>query len=396
MRPALRIQQLSLNHKLKGIKMHKYLLLSVCGCLISFTANAFETNAKYAYLIDADTGFVMYDKKSDVVMAPASMSKLMTAYMLFEAIKNGRISMEDEFVVSDNAWRKGGVKSGSSTMFLEPNKKVKVKDLLRGIIVQSGNDACIVAAEGLAGSEETFAKLMTQKAKELGLTESTFKNATGLPHPEHLMSSRDLARLAQALIRDFPEYYPIYSEKEFTYNKIKQGNRNPLLYSMDGADGLKTGHTEASGYGLTGSIKKDGRRLIMVINGLKSMKARSEESQKLMGHGLSGFENVTVFEKDTVVDNLPVWYGEVQTVPAIPANAIVMTIERGNQKSVQTKVVYDSPIPAPIKKGQKVGQLIITADPNQTKTVDLLAGQDIEKVGYFGKLKRIVLSVFGK
>ena len=385
-----------MNHKIKEGKMHKYLLLSVCGCLISFSANAFETKAQYAYLIDADTGFVMFDKKSDVAMAPASMSKLMTAYMMFDAIKKGQISMEDEFIVSDNAWRKGGVKSGSSTMFLEPNKKVKVKALLRGIIVQSGNDACIVAAEGLAGSEETFAKLMTQKAKELGLTESSFKNATGLPHPEHLMSSRDLARLAQALIRDFPEYYPIYSEKEFTYNKIKQGNRNPLLYSMDGADGLKTGHTEASGYGLTGSVKKDGRRLIMVINGLKSMKARSEESQKLMGYGLSGFENVVVFEKDDVIEQIPVWYGQSEAVPAIASEKVVMTIERGNQKGIETKIVYDTPVSAPIKKGQKLGQLIISAAPNQIKTIDLLASQDIEKVGYFGKLKRIIISAFGK
>ena len=385
-----------MNHK-KGQKMRQYLLLTVCGCFISLSASAFETHAKYAYLIDADTGYVMYDKASDVAMAPASMSKLMTAYMVFDALKSGKITLEDEFTVSENAWRKGGVKSGSSTMFLNPGQKVKIKDLLRGIIVQSGNDACIVVAEGLAGSEEVFASLMTQKAKEIGLENSTFANATGLPHKNHLMSSKDLAVLAQAIIRDFPEYYSIYSEKEFTYNKIKQGNRNPLLYSMDGADGLKTGHTEASGYGLTGSVKTpDGRRLIMVVNGLKSMKARSTESQKLMGYGLAGFENVVVFDKDAVVDEIPVWYGTSETVKAIPAQKTVMTIERGKRGGVVSKVIYDSPIVAPIAKGQKIGQLVIQTADNQTRTLDLLAQEDVEKVGYFGKLKRIVAGWLGK
>ena len=377
--------------------MRRYLLVSACISLFSLSALGFETNAKYAYLIDAETGYVMYDKASDVAMAPASMSKLMTAYMVFDALKSGKITLEDEFSVSENAWRKGGVKSGSSTMFLEPGQKVKIKDLLRGIIVQSGNDACIVVAEGLAGSEEVFASLMTQKAKELGLKNSTFANATGLPHPSHLMSSKDLALLAQTIIRDFPEHYSIYSEKEFTYNKIKQGNRNPLLYSMDGADGLKTGHTEASGYGLTGSVKTpDGRRLIMVINGLKSMKERSTESQKLMGYGLASFENVVVFDKNTVVDEIPVWYGTAETVKVVPSQKALMTIERGKTSGVVSKVIYDSPIIAPITKGQKVGQLVIRTADNQTRTLDLLAQETVEKVGYFGKMKRIIASWLGK
>ncbi len=376
--------------------MRQFLLVSVCGCLFSLSATAFETAAKYAYLMDADTGYVMYDKASDVAMAPASMSKLMTAYMIFDALKNEKITLDTEFTVSENAWRKGGAKSGSSTMFLNPNQRVKVRDLLRGIIVQSGNDACIVAAEGLAGSEEVFAALMTQKAKELGLKNSTFANATGLPHPEHLMSSKDLAVLAQAIIRDFPEHYSIYAEKEFTYNKIKQGNRNPLLYTMDGADGLKTGHTEASGYGLTGSVKaKDGRRLIMVVNGLKSMKARSTESQKLMNYGLAGFENVTVFDKNTIVDTIPVWYGESETIEALPAEPATMTIERGKSGSVVSKVIYDSPIAAPIVQGQKIGQLVITTGDNQTKVLDLVAAKAVEKVGYFGKMKKMISSWLG-
>lgn len=376
--------------------MRKYLLITVCGCLVGTNALSFETKAKYAYLIDADTGYIMVDKKADIAMAPASMSKLMTAYMIFDALKSGKITLEDEFKVSENAWRKGGVKSGSSTMFLEPGKMVKVKDLLRGIIVQSGNDACIVAAEGLAGSEEVFATLMSQKAKEIGLENSTFANSTGLPHPEHLMSSKDLALLAKAIIQNFPEYYSIYSEREFKYNGIKQGNRNPLLYTMDGADGLKTGHTETSGYGLTGSVKtKDGRRLIMVLNGLKSMKDRSTESQKVMGYGISGFENVRVFDTGAVVEQIPVWYGQSETVPAVPSQDALMTIGRGQKNGVLTKIIYDSPAVAPIQKGEKLGKLIITTPDNQTRTMDLIAGETVDKVGYFGKLKKIIASKLG-
>ena len=255
------------------MKRQLFLTLLASSIIVSVQAHAFDTTAKNALLMDAETGYVMLNKNADVPMPPASMSKLMTAYMIFDALKSGELSMDTEFTVSENAWRKGGAKSGSSTMFLKPNQKVKIKDLIRGIIVQSGNDACIVAAENMAGSEEIFADIMTRKAKDLGLSNASFKNATGLPQKGHEMSAADLAKLAQAIIRDFPEYYSIYSEKEFKYNGIKQGNRNPLLYGIEGADGLKTGHTEASGYGLTGSVKTaDGRRLIMVINGLKSMK----------------------------------------------------------------------------------------------------------------------------
>lgn len=378
--------------------MHKFLLLSVCGSLLlSLSAQAFETKAKYAYLIDAETGYVMYDKKADVAMAPASMSKLMTAYVLFDALKSGELTLEDEFKVSENAWRKGGAKSGSSTMFLEPGQMVKVKDLLRGIIVQSGNDACIVAAEGLSGSEDMFAHLMNQKAKDLGLTKSSFKNATGLPHPEHLMSAHDLAVLARAIIQQFPEYYSIYGEKEFTYNKIKQGNRNPLLYTMNGADGLKTGHTQASGYGLTGSAKtNDGRRLIMVLNGLKTMQARSDESQKLMGYGIAGFENLTLFTQKNSIEQMPVWYGKAESVSAVVDKDVIVTVARGQGKNIKADIKYTSPIQAPIHKGQKIGDLVVTMPDGQIIRTDLVSYQDIEKVGYFGKVKKFILSFLGK
>ncbi len=378
--------------------MKKYLIYTILGCtlLVSFSANAFETKAKYALLMDADTGYVMLNKKADVAMPPASMSKLMTAYVIFENLKQGKLTLDTEFTVSENAWKKGGAKSGSSTMFLKPNQKVKVQDLIRGIIIQSGNDACIVAAENIAGSEEVFADIMTRKAKELGLTNSTFKNATGLTQKGHEMSSFDLAKLAQALIRDFPEYYSIYSEKEFKYNGIKQGNRNPLLYDVDGADGLKTGHTEASGYGLTGSAKlHDGRRLIMVINGLKSMAARRDESKRLIGWGSGSFENITMYKKGDIVDTVPVWLGTVQSVPATVGRDLTVTVPRGGMIDVKAEIHYNQPVQAPIKKGQKLGQVIVRGPDNQAQTSDLIADTDVAKVGYFGKLKALILSWFG-
>ncbi|MBQ7412954.1 MAG: D-alanyl-D-alanine carboxypeptidase [Alphaproteobacteria bacterium] len=377
--------------KYKGIIVGLGLLLSAT------SAMAFETKAKYALLMDADTGYVMLNKDADVAMPPASMSKLMTAYLIFEQIKSGKLTWDTEFTVSENAWRTGGVKSGSSTMFLKPNQKVKIKDLIRGIIIQSGNDACIVAAENIAGSEEVFADLMTRKAKELGLKNSGFKNATGLPQDGHEMSSFDLARLAQALIRDFPEYYPIYSEKEFKYNGIKQGNRNPLLYEVAGADGLKTGHTQASGFGLTGSVKTmDGRRLIMVLNGLKTMAERREESKRVIGWGAGSFENITMYHTGDVVDNLSVWLGTQKTVPATVNRDLTVTVPRGLQPDVRAEIHYEQPVSAPISKGQKLGTIIVRGPDNQAQTADLVAAESIEKVGYFGKLKAVVLSWFGK
>ena len=243
-------------------------------------AQALETRAREAFLIDVTTGTVLLEKDADVSMPPASMSKIMTAYLVFGALKEGRISLDDKLPVSEKAWRKGG-----SKMFVEVGSEVSVEDLLRGVIVQSGNDACIVLAEALAGSEEAFAEQMTRKAREIGMEGSTFTNSTGWPDPNHRMTARDLAILAERMVQDFPDFYHYYSEREFTYNGIRQGNRNPLLYKNLGADGLKTGHTEEAGYGLTASAERDGRRLVLVINGLESIKARSEEAERLIASG---------------------------------------------------------------------------------------------------------------
>lgn len=377
--------------------MRKLLILATIGfCAFSAQANAYDTLAKNALLIDVQTGSILFEKNADTPMPPASMSKLMTAYMIFDALKQGKITMDTEFYTSENAWRKGGAKSGSSTMFLNINQPVKVHDLLRGIIVQSGNDACIVAAENLAGSEEAFAEMMNEKAKELGLKTATFKNATGLPDPEHRMSPKDLAKLAKALIETFPEYYPIYSEKSFKFNGINQGNRNPLLYTMPNADGLKTGHTSEAGYGLTASAKTaDGRRLVMVINGLQSMKDRTSEAQKLMNWGLMGFENKKLVEKGSVVETIPVWLGKEATVEAVAAKDFLTTVQKGQKPSKKMTVAYDSPVEAPIQKGQKIGTLTIE-DSFEPVVIDLVAKEGVERVGLFGKIKHIALSIFAK
>lgn len=375
------------------MKKYKSLLLmtAFATVLSPFSANAIETRAKNAALMDYETGTFFYEKNADERMAPASMSKLMTAYMIFERLKNGALSLDDEFVVSVNAWRKGGAKTGSSTMFLKSGSSVKLGDLLRGIIVQSGNDACITAAENIAGSEQDFAEIANQKAQELGLTNTHMANATGWPNPEHYMSPRDLATLAARIIREFPEYYSIYSEKEFTYNGIKQGNRNPLLFSMpDIADGMKTGHTSSSGYGLVGSAKKNGRRIIMVINGLKTQRERSEEAKKLMLWGFRDFDNYSILKKGVAVVGIPVWLGSSRKVSAVPAENVVLTLPKGKQKNVKARVVYESPVSAPVKKGQKIAELTLEIPDRDEMKIDLFAKNDVKRLGYFGRLKELI------
>lgn len=371
--------------------------LVLCTCLMAFQTiyaeEVFTTKATHAYLIDYHTNTVLFDKNGDSLMPPASMSKLMTVYIVLDKIKKGQLSLDEEFTVSENAWRKGGGKSGGSTMFLNPKTKVKVKDLLKGIIVQSGNDACIVVAENIAGSEENFAKEMNLKAREIGLDKSTFQNATGLTDEGHLMTPKELAFLAKKIIQDFPEFYTIYSEKSFTYNKIKQENRNPLLYSMPNqADGLKTGHTAKSGYGLTASVQSvdKKRRLILVVNGLKSMKERGIETKKILDWGLREFDNYTPFKAGDNIEKIPVWLGKIETVNATLEKDALFTAGRLNYLKKEIKIIYDSPIRAPIKKGQKLGILRISIPNEGVYDFSLVANEDIQKMGYFGKLKTAI------
>lgn len=367
-----------------------FLATSVC-------AAAFDTTASHAYLVDYDTGTVLFNKGGDELMAPASMSKLMTAYVVFDKLQKGELSLDDTFEVSENAWKKGGEKSGSSTMFLKPHSKVKVGDLLKGIIIQSGNDACITVAENIAGSEENFAAEMTIKAREIGLPKSTFKNATGWPNKEHLMTAKELADLTKKIIQQFPEYYPLYSEKSFKYNGILQENRNPLLYSMpDQADGVKTGHTQASGHGLVGSAKsKDGkRRLILVVNGLKTMKDRGMEAKRLMEWGFREFDNYTLFSVGQKVEEIPVWLGEKETVSVVLKEPALVTLNRLDKIKAKVTVNYPGPVPAPVKQGEKVADLTVTLPDNTQYQFPLVAGETVDRVGYFGKMKAALKHLF--
>ncbi|MDX1482969.1 MAG: D-alanyl-D-alanine carboxypeptidase family protein [Alphaproteobacteria bacterium] len=345
------------------------------------TAAAIETTAKQAIMIDAETGAVLLEKNADQPVPPSSMSKMMTVYLVFERLKEKSLSMSDTFLVSRKAWKRGG-----SKMFVEVGKKVSVADLLRGVIVQSGNDAAIVLAEGLAGDEKSFAAQLNDKGREMGLTNSTFKNASGWPEEGHLMSVRDIATVSLRTIRDFPEYYKIYAEKTFTFNGIRQGNRNPLLYRNVGADGLKTGHTEAAGYGLAASAERNGRRLILVVNGLPSMRARSVESHRLMAWGFREFRNFTLYREGDTVDTADVWLGSAASVPLTVDRDVTLTLPRRARRTAKVVVSYTGPIPAPIRKGTVIAHLNITAPDIKPIRIPLKAGTDVDRLGLGGRL----------
>lgn len=345
-----------------------------------------ETSAREAILIDFDTGAVLLAKNADTKMPPSSMSKLMTAYMIFERLAAGTLKLDDMMTVSQNAWRKGGARSGGSTMFLDVGGRVAVKDLIRGMIIQSGNDACIVLAEAYAGSEERFAELMTKRARELGLGSSTFKNATGLPDPEHLTTAHDLARLAKLIIGTFPEYYKIYSEPSFAYNGIKQDNRNPLLGKRSIADGLKTGHTDIAGYGLAASVKRGERRLILVVNGFKTMAERAQESERLMELGYREFDNYKLVRAGVTVDQADVWLGQAAKIPLVTGADVTATMPRRLLPRLKATAVYNNPMPAPLAKGALVGKLIIGAPDIDSIEVPLIAGADVERLDFFGRI----------
>ena len=317
---------------------------------------AFDGDAPTAILIEATSGSVLFEKNADELRAPSSMMKLMTAEVVFNALREGKLKLSDEFRISENAWRRGGAPSGGSTMFAAINSKVAVDDLLHGAIIQSGNDACIALAEGMAGNERIFANdYMTKRARELGLTKSTFGNSNGLPDPVNKMTVRELSMLARHIILDFPEFYKLFGEKEFTWNKIRQQNRNPLLNSMEGADGLKTGYTKEGGYGMVGSAVRNGTRLIVVVNGLEDPDDRASEAKKMLEWGYRNFETKTLFAADQPLGFVRVFGGETRSVKVTsPQPVKVMVSKQGNDKLI-ARLVYSGPIRAPVAAGQKVG-----------------------------------------
>lgn len=316
----------------------------------------FDGDAPTAILIEASSGSVLFEKNADELRAPSSMMKLMTAEVVFNAIKKGDIKLTDEYRISENAWRRGGAPSGGSTMFAAINSKVSVNDLLHGAIIQSGNDACIALAEAMAGNERIFAAdFMTKRARELGLTKSTFANSSGLPDPGNKMTVRELGMLARHIILDFPDFYKLFGEKEFTWNKIRQYNRNPLLNSMEGADGLKTGYTKDGGYGMVGSAVQNGTRLIVVVNGLDDADDRASEAKKMLEWGFRNFETRTLMAAEQPVGYAKVFGGESRSVKLVARTPVkVMVHKNGNDKLI-ARIVYSGPVRAPIEAGQQVG-----------------------------------------
>jgi len=358
----------------------------------------FETKAKHAILMDADANLVFYEKEPDELMPPASMSKLMTLAVVFRELKAGRLKLDDEFKVSEHAWRTGGAPSGSSAMFAPLNSMIKVEDLIRGIAVQSGNDACIILAEGISGSEEAFAQEMNKYAKEIGLTKSHFVNSTGLPADGHVMTARELAMLANFLIKTYPEYYHYFGEKEFNFGRWRFLNRNPLIFEGDlGVDGLKTGYIKEAGYGLVASAKRNGQRVILVVNGLESKKEREEEPRKLLEWGFKSFKPYRVFDEGEKVSDALVWGGTRHYVPLVGNSDIDIILPTNTSGQVKAEIVYHGPIKAPIRKGDQVASLRITAaDTGATNDIPLYAGEDIGRSNFaMSGLDSLLFLAFG-
>jgi D-alanyl-D-alanine carboxypeptidase (penicillin-binding protein 5/6) len=363
-------------------------LLACCLCAAMIVAGPatamaqYKTKAKQAILIDVSSNAVLFERNADELMSPASMSKLMTLAVVFRLVKLGQLQLDEPFTVSENAWRKGGAPSRTSAMFVPVNTSEPLEMLIRGIIVQSGNDAAIAIAEGLAGSETAFAKIMTTEAKRIGLKNSTFKNATGLYHPEHLTTARDLAKLARYLIEEYPEFYPWFSEREFRYRKHRFRNRNPLLDVELGVDGLKTGFISQAGYGVVASAQQDGRRLIAVINGLEDRNARRNEGRRLIDWGFKGFSQFKLFASGDVVGQARIWGGTQFFVPLTGKGPLTVMLPRFpvNQK-LKAEIVYQGPLKPPVIEGAQIASLRVTSSTGTINEVPLYAAETVETGG---------------
>jgi D-alanyl-D-alanine carboxypeptidase (penicillin-binding protein 5/6) len=336
-------------------------------------------SAPHAILIDAEYGAVLFERDADKLIFPASLGKLMTVEYVFHELTEGRIKLTDEFMVSENAWRKGGAPSHGSTMYAALNSRVSVGDLIHGMIVQSGNDACIVLAEGIAGNEAEFAAKLTQRAREIGLTKSVFTNSNGLPDPDEKVTTRELGLLARHIIRNYPEYYAIFGEREFTWNKIRQQNRNPLLTMGIGADGLKTGFTKDAGYGLVGSAVQNGLRLVVVVNGLKTAKDRADEAKKLLEWGFRSFEQRVLFAEGQTIGAAKVYGGAQGRVTLVAAGPVRVMLPKSGAEKLIARIVYTGPVPAPIEQGQRIGAIKVWRNDNVILEMPLKAAESVGK-----------------
>jgi D-alanyl-D-alanine carboxypeptidase (penicillin-binding protein 5/6) len=359
-----------------------FAILTLSGTVLPAAGAQIETSAPYAYLLDVETKTVLFEKNSDELMQPASMSKLMTMALIFERLKSGKLKLESAFPVSEHAWRTGGAPSGTAAMFAPLNTDITISDLIQGIAVQSGNDACIIVAEGIAGSDEAFASMMTEYARGIGLEKSTFGNSSGLPHPDQLMTARELAELALHLIEEYPEYYHYFGQEEFPYRKHKFYNRNPLVRADFPSDGLKTGHTQESGYGIVASAVENGRRLILVLNGMESSNARRTEAIRLLNWGFRSFGKFTVFNADEIVGEALTWGGEKRYVQLRGNGDVRVLLPKDvSKQNLRGEIVYRGPVITPIKEGDRVGHLRVSGPDGIEATTPLYAAESIERAG---------------
>ena len=339
----------------------------------------FQTSAPAALLLDSDSNNVLYEKNGDMPVAPASLAKLMTLEYIFNEIKKGTVKLDDTFVISENAWRKGGAPSHGSTMFAAIHSQVRLEDLIQGIIVDSANDACIAIAEGVAGNETTFGQMLTKRAREIGLENSTFTNAEGYPDPNLRVTVRDLGQLARHIMLTYPQYFPYFSLREFTWNNIRQQNRNPLLGLVTGADGMKTGETAEAGFNLVGSALQDNLHLIVVITGAKSDKERADEARKLLDFGFHGFEARVLFAEGQTIGSAKIFGGDESYVPLVAPSTITMMMPRNANDRLLARIVYTGPVPAPVTKGQPIGKLKVWRGDSLALEVPLAAAEDVNK-----------------
>lgn len=349
----------------------------------SVSAQMIDTPASYAVIMDHATGKILFSKRGEEPMTPASMTKMMTAYVVFELIDRGELSLTDKFTVSEDAWRRGGFPSGTSTMGLVPKDTPTVEELLHGVITMSGNDACIVLAEGISGSEAAFSRRMTEMAHDLGLTSVNFVNATGLEGEGHVVSAEDLAKLAKMTIDKYPQYYEWYSLPSYTWREYTQANRNPLL-EVAGADGLKTGHLDSSGYGLTASAVRDGVRRTIVVNGFPTMAARAQESERLMRVAFQSFDLKTIGPETLTLPDVEVWLGSERAVPVSLAEPIEVAGHKSAFSKAKVEIVLDGPVKAPVKKGEQVGKLVISLEGLPPTEAPIIAEADVKKLGFAG------------